>query len=58
MPADSVLLSLLSVVSLISFFVVLIVIKFSNKIGQGILLDRDFEKPQAFHKELIPRSGG
>ena len=58
MMNESAQLSLLSVVSLLSFFVALFVSKYSSKIGDGILLDHDFEKPQAFHKELIPRSGG
>ena len=58
MPTELVSLSLLSIVSLLSFFIFLLTSKFSNKIGNGILLDRDFEKPQAFHKELVPRSGG
>jgi len=58
MPTESVSLSLLSIISLVSFFVFLVTSKFSNKIKSGILLDSDFEKPQAFHKELVPRSGG
>ena len=32
--------------------------KFSPKIGNGVLMDKDFEKPQAFHKEPAARSGG
>ena len=55
---DSAQLNLLSIISLLSFFIAFIISKYSNKIGNGILLDQDFEKPQAFHKELIPRSGG
>ena len=58
MPTESASLSLLSVISLLSFFVALMVNKFSPKIGNGVLMDKDFEKPQAFHKELVPRSGG
>ena len=58
MPTESAPLSLLSIISLVSFFIFLLISNFSNKIRNGILLDRDFEKPQAFHKELIPRSGG
>jgi len=58
MPTESVSLSLLSVVSLLSFFVALTVNKFSTKIGNGALMDLDFEKPQAFHKEPVGRSGG
>ena len=58
MMNESAQLSLLSVISLLSFFVALLISKYSNKIGNGIILDHDFEKPQAFHKELIPRSGG
>jgi len=48
----------LSIVTLVGFFVILIVQKTSSKIGNGILLDQDFDKPQAFHTEPIPRSGG
>ena len=58
MPTESASLSLLSIISLVSFFVFLVTSKLSNKIANGILLDSDLEKPQAFHKELIPRSGG
>ncbi len=41
---ESAQLSLLSVISLLSFFVALLISKYSNKIGNGILLDHDFEK--------------
>ena len=58
MPTDSPALSLLSVISLISFFIILLISKFSIKIKNGILLDQDFEKPQAFHSEAIARCGG
>jgi len=58
MSTGSASLSLLSIVALLSFFVALMVNKFSPKIGKGALIDRDFEKPQAFHNEPIPRSGG
>ncbi len=58
MPTDSLSLGLLSIFSLISFFVVLITKNFSKKIGNGVLLDQDFDKPQAFHKESVTRTGG
>ena len=58
MQEEQTILSFLSVVSLISFFVILFIQKISRKIGDGILLDQDFDKPQSFHKEAIPRSGG
>ena len=58
MSTDSLSLSLLSVFSLISFFVVLITKNYSEKIGNQVLLDQDFDKPQAFHKEAVVRSGG
>ena len=58
MPTESASLSLLSIISRLSFFVTLLTSKFSNKISKGILMDQDFEKPQAFHKEAISRSGG
>ena len=52
MPAENISLSLLSIISLISFFVFLLISKYSNKIGNGILLDQDFNKPQAFHSSI------
>ena len=58
MATESTSLSLLSVISLLSFFIVLMTNKFSEKIGNGALMDKDFEKPQAFHKEAVARSGG
>ena len=58
MPAENASLSLLSIISLVSFFTFLLISKYSNKIGSGILLDYDFDKPQAFHSSLVSRSGG
>ena len=58
MPTSSASLSLLSVISLLSFFVVLLTNKFSYKIKNGVLLDIDFNKPQAFHQNPTARSGG
>ena len=34
------------------------IVRISKKIFKGLLLDRDFSKPQAFHKQAIPRIGG
>ena len=48
----------LSIFALISFFIFLIVSKFSHKISNGVLLDKDFLKPQAFHTLPVTRSGG
>ena len=58
MPAENASLSLLSIISLLSFFTFLLISKYSNKIGSGVLLDTDFDKPQAFHSFSISRSGG
>ena len=58
MQPDSVELSFLSIFAFITFFVFLIVSKYSYKLNKGILLDEDFAKPQAFHVEAISRSGG
>ena len=58
MQPDSVELSFLSIFAFITFFIFLIVSKYSNKLDNGILLDEDFLKPQAFHNESISRSGG
>ena len=58
MQSESVELGFLSIFSLITFFVFLLVSKFSSKIKSGILLDNDLDKPQAFHYEPISRGGG
>ena len=58
MFSGSASLSLLSIVSLTSFFSVLLISKISNKIKNGVLLDTDFNKPQAFHSEAVARCGG
>ena len=49
MASESALLSLLSIVSLTSFFTFLLIQKFSQNFFGGALLDTDFTKPQAFH---------
>ena len=58
MGSESIEASFLSIFALISFFIFLIVSKYSFKIRKGILLDSDFAKPQAFHKDPVTRSGG
>ncbi len=58
MQPDSVELSFLSIFAFITFFIFLIVSKYSSKFNDGNLLDKDFQKPQAFHNEEISRSGG
>ena len=58
MQTDSVELSFLSIFAFITFFIFLIVSKYSYKLNNGVLLDEDFLKPQAFHSESISRSGG
>jgi len=58
MQTDSIELSFLSIFAFITFFIFLIVSKYSDKLDNGILLDKDFFKPQAFHNEAISRSGG
>ena len=58
MQTDSIELGFLSIFALITFFIFLITEKYSYKFGSGLLLDNDFAKPQAFHKEAISRSGG
>ena len=58
MVNDQVELSFLSIFTLITFFIFLIISKYSYKIKKGILLDRDFQKPQAFHELAIARAGG
>ncbi len=58
MEPDSIELGFLSVFALITFFIFLILERNSQKIKNGILLDQDFIKPQAFHEKPISRSGG
>ena len=58
MSYDSIPLNILSIFSLISFFIFFIVLKFSQKIGKIFLLDEDFKKPQAFHSTGTLRCGG
>jgi len=58
MSTDSIEISFLSFFVLINFFIFLVVTKYSYKIKNGILLDQDFLKPQAFHQNAISRSGG
>ena len=58
MRNESIELSFLSIFTLITFFIFLIVSKYSYKFKSGILLDEDFSKPQAFHHSAISRSGG
>ena len=58
MGTESIESSFLSIFALISFFIFLIVSKYSHKFRGGILLDKDFLKPQAFHDLPVTRSGG
>ena len=58
MQTESIELSFLSIFAFITFFVFLIVSKYFNRLNNSTLLDTDFLKPQAFHSEAIPRSGG
>ncbi len=58
MSTESIESSFLSIFALISFFIFLIVSKYSHKIRNGVLLDKDFTKPQAFHDFPTTRSGG
>ena len=44
--------------SLISVFITFFIAKFSNFFFSGTLLDKDFLKPQAFHKKPVARIGG
>ncbi len=58
MQTDSIELGFLSLFALITFFIFLIIEKISNKNLDGILLDKDFSKPQSFHSRATSRSGG
>ena len=58
MGTESIEASFLSIFALISFFIFLLLSKYSHKIRGGALLDEDFSKPQAFHDTPVTRSGG
>jgi len=58
MGTESIEASFLSIFALISFFVFLLVSKYAHKISDGVLFDKDFSKPQAFHDLPVTRSGG
>ena len=58
MGTESIESSFLSMFALISFFIFLLVSKYSHKLKDGALLDEDFLKPQAFHETPVTRSGG
>ncbi|MDC1212188.1 undecaprenyl/decaprenyl-phosphate alpha-N-acetylglucosaminyl 1-phosphate transferase [Pelagibacteraceae bacterium] len=58
MELESIEFSFLSFFTLITFFIFLTVSKYSHKIKKGILLDKNFTKPQAFHRFAISRCGG
>ena len=58
MQLESIEFSFLSIFTLITFFIFLIISKYSYKIKNGAILDKDFSKPQAFHRNAISRSGG
>ena len=58
MGTESIEASFLSIFALISFFIFLLVSKYSHRIKGGALLDKDFLKPQAFHEIPVTRSGG
>jgi UDP-N-acetylmuramyl pentapeptide phosphotransferase/UDP-N-acetylglucosamine-1-phosphate transferase len=58
MQLESIEFSFLSIFTLLTFFIFLTINKYSFKIKNGALLDKDFSKPQAFHRHAISRSGG
>ena len=58
MQLESIEFSFISIFTLITFFIFLTISKYSYKIKNGVLLDKDFSKPQAFHRHAISRSGG
>ena len=58
MQAYTIEIGFLSIFVLITFFIFLFINKYSIKFKNGVLLDQDFSKPQAFHDKAISRSGG
>ena len=50
--------SYITIIGLLSFIIFYIISKISKTKKFQNMLDHDFNKPQAFHNELIPRTGG
>jgi len=46
------------VFSLVSFTITFLISKYSKNFFSGALLDKDFSKPQSFHKTPVARAGG
>ncbi len=57
MQSNSIEMSFLSLFTLLSFFIFLAIQKFTSS-SDSLFLDKDFKKPQSFHKIPISRSGG
>jgi UDP-N-acetylmuramyl pentapeptide phosphotransferase/UDP-N-acetylglucosamine-1-phosphate transferase len=51
-------LTYFTIFSLTSFFTTLLTVKYAKLFFSGIILDKDFLKPQAFHKKPTARIGG
>ena len=51
-------LTYFTIFSLTSFFSTFLIAKYAKLFFSGILLDKDFLKPQAFHKKPTARIGG
>ena len=58
MQIDLMVSGFLSIFALITFFIFLTITKYSYKLNNKKLLDKDFSKPQSFHKVAVYRSGG
>ena len=51
-------LTYFTIFSLTSFFTTLLIVKYAKLFFSGIILDKDFLKPKAFHSEPTARIGG
>ena len=57
MGTESIEASFLSIFALISFFIFLLVSKYSHRFKGGALLDKDFSNPKLFMTYLFPEAG-
>ena len=57
MGTESIEASFLSIFALTTFFIFLLVSKYSNKISRGVLFDGNFTKPQSFHDHPVAEGG-
>ena len=58
MISENIMHNYIIIIGFISFFIFLLISKLAENKKFNLFLDKDFNKPQAFHDQSIPRIGG